>query len=183
MVAKVSTMLNKIIQYLGITSIPRHNSATQSPPKLLMTEACLNAIQAGIAPEVRKGHEGIVYLLGRTDGTVTLAVTAFRPEAITTHGSFLVKPRAMAACVRTGARLGLQIVAQVHTHPKKAFHSDGDVDGARIRYAGYISIVLPDYGRRLPSLSDSAIYISSNSGDWSEIPSSEVIIIRGQCHE
>jgi proteasome lid subunit RPN8/RPN11 len=148
-----------------------------------MTEACLNHVRAGLAPEIHKGHEGIVYLLGRTDGTVTLAVSVFRPEAETTRGSFFVDSRAMAVGVRAAARFGLQIVAQVHTHPIAAFHSDGDIEGARIRYAGYSSLVIPAYGRNLPSLDGVAAYMFVRDERWVPLGSSDLLIIPGDLHD
>lgn len=108
---------------------------------------------------MRKGHEGIAYLLGQSDGTTTLAVSAFRPEARTTGGSFTVTSPAMAQIVRTATNLGLHLVGQVHTHPGRAYHSDGDDAGARIAYSGYVSVVLPNYGRQLPALTGAATFM------------------------
>jgi hypothetical protein len=85
----------------------------------------------------------------------------------------------MAAGVRTATNLGLQIVAQVHTHPGTAYHSDGDVEGTRIRYTGYSSIVLPDYGRHLPSLTGAAVYVFTSDGQWDELEPRQVIVIWG----
>lgn len=147
-------------------------------PKLLLTRACLDAIACGVEPEVRKGHEGIVYLLGRTGGAIALATTVFRPDAITTPGSFHVPPEAMAACLEAAAKYEMQVVGQLHTHPGEAYHSDGDVEGARIRYPGYVSVVLPDYGRRLPSLAGAAAYMWATSG-WRQLSAEDVIIIPG----
>ncbi|MCG6859669.1 MAG: Mov34/MPN/PAD-1 family protein [Chromatiaceae bacterium] len=148
-----------------------------------MTQKCLDDLQAGLAPEIRNKNEGIVYLLGRTDGIVTLAVAVFRPRAETTAGSFFVDTKSMAAGVRTATNLGLQIVAQVHTHPGTAYHSDGDVEGTRIRYTGYSSIVLPDYGRHLPSLTGAAVYVFTSDGQWDELEPRQVIVIPGKVHE
>lgn len=157
---------------------PRHTVAA-APPKLLITEACWDAVRGGLDPEIQKGHEGIIYLLGRTDGTVTLAVSVFRPRSVTTAGSFHVEPRAMAACVHAAGQFEMQIVAQLHTHPGQAYHSDGDVEGARIRYPGYASIVLPDYGRGLPRLDGAAAYLWSGERGWLELGESDIIIIPG----
>lgn len=144
-----------------------------------MTEACLDQVRAGLAPEIRKGHEGIVYLLGRTDGATTLAVSVFRPDAETTRGSFCVDSRSMAVGVRAAARFGLQIVAQVHTHPRAAFHSKGDVEGAKIRYAGYSSLVIPEYGRNLPSLGGVAAYMFIRDRRWVPLGPSDLLIVPG----
>ena len=170
-------MWERLAHFLGFKSSDYTPPAATSRPKLLLTEACIQGLQVCLTPEMRKGHEGIAYLFGRTDGVVTIAVTAFRPEAKTTPGSFLVEPRAMAIGVRAAANLGLQMVAQVHTHPGAAYHSGGDVEGARIRYPGYGSIVLPDYGRHLPRLDGAAIYFFGQARDWIELSPNEVNVI------
>lgn len=169
-------MLESIARLLGW----QRPQPRRFPPasKLLLTRACLDAVRTGLAPETERGHEGIVYLLGRTDGTVTLAVAVFRPQARTTPGSFDVPAAAMAACVTAASNLDLQVVGQVHTHPGHAYHSSGDVEGARIRYAGYVSVVIPDYGRRLPGLPGLAAYIWQDS-TWRELAIADVIIIPG----
>lgn len=41
---------------------------------------------------------------------------------------------------------GLQLIAQIHTHPYDAFHSDIDDDGAILLLPGSLSIVIPNFG-------------------------------------
>jgi hypothetical protein len=89
---------------------------------------------------------------------------AIRPVARTTAGSFEVSAIAMAKVVRAVNNLGLQIVGQAHTHPTRAFHSDGDELGARLVYQGFVSLVAPDHGRHLPSLAGSVAYFYDNEG-------------------
>lgn len=161
-------------RFLGGTPAPFIHA---SQPKVLLTQNCVDAIRVGLDPEMRKGHEGIVYLLGRTDGAMALAVTAFKPEALTSPGSFSVDARAMAGCVGTAGRYELQVVGQLHSHPGEAYHSDGDVEGTRIRYLGYVSIVIPDYGRLLPSFQGAAVYVSSADNRWRELSSNDIIIV------
>lgn len=42
--------------------------------------------------------------------------------------------------------------------------SDGDLKGMRVRYPGYVSIVLPDYGAQLPSLSQAHVLMWTVDG-------------------
>ncbi|MDA2928380.1 Mov34/MPN/PAD-1 family protein [Acidobacteria bacterium AH-259-O06] len=130
-----------------------------APPRVVLTEACLHALQECLAPETIRGHEGIAYLVGQNNGYTTLAAGAIRPRARTTEASFEVDASAMANVVRTAVTNGLEVVGQVHTHPGHAYHSGGDETGARIAYSGYVSIVLPYYGRQLPSLTGIAAYM------------------------
>jgi len=148
-------------------------------PKLILTNACVDAVRSGLASEIQKEHEGIVFLLGRTDGVVTLAVGVFRPKANTTSGSFHVPAAAMAQCIEAAASLDLQVVGQIHTHPGQAYHSDGDVEGTRIRYAGFASVVAPNYGRNLPNLSGVAAYLWRESGSWHQLTASDVVVLQG----
>jgi hypothetical protein len=156
---------------------PKKVPITPGPAKLLVTAAVLDDLMAALIRSQRQRHEGIVYLLGRTDGAVTLAVAVFAPDAQTTPGSFHVPTRAMVSCMQAAARLELQLVAQVHTHPGQAYHSDGDVEGAKIRYPGYTSLVLPDYGRHLPSLAGAAAYLWQKPYGWIELSDDDIIII------
>lgn len=150
---------------------------TPQPARLLLTSVVIEGLRAALLPSQQRQHEGVAYLLGRTDGSVTLAVAVFLPDARTTFGSFQVSPRAMIGCMQAAARCELQVVAQVHTHPGEAYHSDGDVDGAKIRYPGYVSLVLPEYGVHLPSLTGAAAYLWDASRGWIELAHDDVIVI------
>ncbi len=51
-----------------------------------------------------------------------------------------------------------KLLAQVHSHPCEAFHSAGDDERAASFHAGYISIVIPRFGRRVARPTDCAIF-------------------------
>jgi proteasome lid subunit RPN8/RPN11 len=128
--------------------------------------------------EIEIGFEGIAYLFGLTNGATTVVIGAMRPEARTTPGSFEVSSVAMARVVRKANEAGLQVVGQIHTHPHQAFHSGGDEDGARIAYDGYVSIVVPDYGRHLPSLTAAAVYFF-RSGAFVQLGRNALSVVKG----
>lgn len=145
--------------------------------RIVLTASCIKAIEHCLKDFIIKRHEGICYLFGVTGGEIVLAVSAIKPEAQTTRGSFFVSAKAMAQVVRLGANNNLQVVGQVHTHPGQAFHSAGDNEGAHTAYDGYVSIVLPDYGRKLPSL-DGAVFFHYLKGHGFAIAAaSEVKIV------
>ena len=83
----------------------------------------------------------------------------------------------MAKLVSIATDLRLQIVGQVHTHPMKAAHSDGDEDGANIRFEGFISIVVPNYGAALPDFTGSAVYVFNAEKHWQELPLTSLQIV------
>lgn len=159
----VKAAINSILRLGKRKAAPAYREVSTPPPcRVILTESCLNAMRSCMAPEIELGHEGIAYLLGLTNGVSTVIVGAIRPESHTTIGSFNVSSVAMARVVRAASNVGLQVVGQVHTHPGSAYHSGGDDDGARTAYDGYISIVVPGYGRELPSLLGAAIYSYRN---------------------
>jgi proteasome lid subunit RPN8/RPN11 len=83
----------------------------------------------------------------------------------------------MARIVRSAANNGLQVVGQLHTHPGEAYHSDGDEYGARIAYSGYVSIVVPAYGRRLPALDGAAVFFFRNRLGFLQLDPSRFTIV------
>jgi hypothetical protein len=121
----------------------------------------------------------VAFLLGRTDGSQAICLASVRPRAVTTPGSFHVPSNEMARVVALATSLDLQIVGQAHTHPELAGHSDGDEDGANIRFEGFVSIVIPNYGAYLPRLQGSAVYRFGRVEGWRRLPLSAVTILRG----
>jgi proteasome lid subunit RPN8/RPN11 len=148
------------------------------PPQLhvIIPDRCLDDMRVCMTPEIKRGHEGIAFFLGRTDGTTTVIVSVMRPEARTSRGSFAVSSTAMAKVVEKACGYGLQVVGQVHSHPTLAGHSQGDEDGARIAYDGFVSLVIPNYGRDLPSLSGTAAYMF-RGGEFEELNNSAVTVV------
>ena len=112
----------------------------------------------GIVPEIAKilrsygdgeAHEGVVYLGGVETAEQSVALIAIAPVATTTRGSFRTDLNSNAAVVSTLATRGLTLIGQVHSHPGDwVDHSDGDDEGALVRFQGYWSLVIPAFARR-----------------------------------
>ncbi len=111
-----------------------------------------------IVPEIAKilrsygdgeAHEGVVYLGGMETADQSVALVAIAPVATTTRGSFRTDVAANAAVVSTLATQGLILIGQVHSHPSDWIdHSDGDDEGALVRFEGYWSLVVPAFARQ-----------------------------------
>lgn len=109
-------------------------------PLLLETERLLRSYGG------EEDHEGIVYWGGIENPAGAVALTAVSPTASTTWGSFRTEAEANADLVVALAGLDLTLVAQVHSHPGDwVDHSDGDDTGALVRFAGFWSLVVPDF--------------------------------------
>src|SRR5258708_3715134 len=106
-------VLKRMVAALGLSRRPRHRVL---PPtltrRLVFSEASLRGLRGCLYPEIERGHEGIAYLYGQTDGSTTVVLGAVRPAARTTPGSFEVSAIAMARVVRTVSNMGLQLVGQ-----------------------------------------------------------------------
>jgi len=144
---------------------------------VVMTESCQRAITACLHDSRTHKHEGVCLLFGTTNETASVCMLAVRPEAKTTYGSFHISALEMARVVDIATDLRLQIVGQVHTHPKGAFHSDGDENGTNIRHAGFVSIVVPNYGALLPDFVGSAVYVFTAEHGWEQIPLDAIRIV------
>lgn len=93
-------------------------------------------------------HEGIVYLGGVEVGGQAVVLSALSPAAETTWGSFRTDLAANTEVVQALDRLRLVLVGQVHSHPGTwVDHSDGDDEGALVRFEGYWSLVVPVFAR------------------------------------
>lgn len=145
----------------------------------MFPETLAFALQQCIAPEITSGYEGVAYLFGQTDGLTTIVLGAMRPDAQTTRGSFEISSVAAARAVRKINDAGLQLVGQAHSHPGAAYHSEGDEIGARIAYRGFVSIVVPDYGRRLPANDGWAVYFYTD-GHFIQLRNDQILLVPQQ---
>lgn len=122
---------------------------TTTGPMLLLTEPVVDAIDHLLRSYGGEDdHEGVVYLGGVEAELGAVALVAISPVAATTRGSFRTDLDANTDVVGTLAELGLVLVGQVHSHPGDwVDHSDGDDEGALVRFEGYWSLVVPTFAR------------------------------------
>jgi hypothetical protein len=67
----------------------------------------------------------------------------------------------------------LMIAAQVHSHPKEAFHSFADDEGAFIRHLGALSFVIPYFARDSSVstfLEEAALHELQEGNRWTLVP-------------
>ena len=62
------------------------------------------------------------------------------------------------------------LVAQIHSHPTDAYHSDTDDDYPIATTVGGLSLVVPDFAVRPFSLDTTAVYRLSAGARWEELP-------------
>jgi hypothetical protein len=69
------------------------------------------------------------------------------------------------------------IKAQVHSHPKEAFHSWIDDQWPIISQPGFISIVIPDFATSDSSLNSAWIGCLQQDGTWRRLKSAAEVIV------
>ena len=115
-----------------------------------------------------RGHERVALWLAPTVGKLRVS-EVFEPEQETAKDYFRLPPRSMGALM-THLRTGrLKVVAQIHTHPGRAYHSDVDAEWAIIRHVGALSLVLPRFASAttVENFQDEAMtYACAPGGDW-----------------
>lgn len=125
------------------------------------------------------GWELLVLWLGEIEpGTGNAHVTrAFVPKqkAISSEDGvgYFVSGETLFQLNRDLSETGLRLIAQVHSHPRRAYHSEADDRYAIVTAEGGLSLVVPDFGSAPPDPAAWAIY-RLNGRDWREVGTREV---------
>lgn len=125
----------------------------------------------------------VLWLARRFDDRINV-VTAHRPEQRAWRDRFVVDAAEMASLKAVLRKDRLMIAAQVHSHPKEAFHSFADDEGAFIRHQGALSFVIPYFARNssvATFLEEAALFELQEGNRWMSVPS-EGVRARCQIH-
>lgn len=123
----------------------------------------------------RAGEERVVLWLARAtaQGPLVPIAEVYEPQQVTAVDYFRL-PRASMEALMTHLRTKrFKIVAQVHSHPGRAFHSDVDDEWAIVRHTGALSLVLPDFARDTTVanfLEVAMTYRLSPRNEWLHVP-------------
>jgi hypothetical protein len=117
-------------------------------------------------------QEAMLLWLASAGGSELSVVEAYMPEQIAGRCWFEVPPPAMRALMGHLRQNRLRGVAQVHSHPGRAFHSDADDEWAIVRHEGALSIVVPDFAEFTTAgtfFRDTATYRLSRRDRWRRV--------------
>lgn len=119
------------------------------------------------------GREGMVLWVGLADGKLFSVTNIWIPRQRglkTNDGvSVVVDEDEMHRINVELFRSGLRLIAQVHTHPTDAFHSETDDEYAIATTTGSLSLVIPYFAAREFDLSDCAVYRLDKNCGWEEL--------------
>jgi len=115
--------------------------------------------------------EQVAYLDGVETESTAIVTTITFPNAILRRGGFSVPASSMS---EAGQHLGpLVRIAQVHTHPGEwVGHSETDNEQAYSQHDGAVSIVLPNYGKAVRTISNVGVHVCKNY-KWRMLPAAE----------
>jgi proteasome lid subunit RPN8/RPN11 len=140
------------------------------PPRPLM---CRRRLWADIVSELRErgrgNRESGGFLLGRRDGTARsieafLAYDAVDPDALRGHIEF--DGSRMDLVWSECRRRGLQVIADVHTHPGSPGQSDVDRANPMIPERGHVALIIPNFARKLYLPGQVGIYEFRGRDGW-----------------
>jgi len=90
---------------------------------------------------------------------------------------FRIPPHAMSALLKHLGDTATAVVAQVHSHPRAAFHSRADDKWAIVRHLGALSLVIPHFARGISVenfLTRAAAFVLSEENTWEEVKSRDI---------
>jgi proteasome lid subunit RPN8/RPN11 len=131
---------------------------------------------AYLRPKETDPCEAVVLWLGRNHRVTEV----FKPLQVVTVDSFRIPFESMRQLMAHLRLARQRVIAQVHTHPGLAFHSEADDEWSIVRHEGAFSLVLPYFARSTDSksfLSDAAVYRLNAVDRWTRIEPPDGIII------
>lgn len=108
-------------------------------------EAVIEETQRFLRSHGANGHEAYMLWAGGFSEHEAYVTTCVEPEVPTRPGGVKIPTRKMTQINRALLERDQLLVAQVHSHPGQAFHSNVDERKAVTFHEGFVSIVVPDY--------------------------------------
>lgn len=125
----------------------------------------------------KAGCECLVLWLGTTSAVDARIEDVWVPPQTSIRNEsgvgYFVSSETMLEISRECQRRGIGLIAQVHSHPGRAYHSDADDRYAIVTTNGGFSLVVPNYGACQPHIPAWAVYRLCGR-DWIEMNLSEV---------
>jgi len=146
--------------------------------KITVPRSCVEQVHAHLRRVGAHGHEGLGLWVGGQNGPsfrVSQALIPAQRHIRTADG----------ICVITGPeelhrinvwlyKQRLVLIAQIHSHPGRAYHSSTDDAYAVATTVGCLSLVVPNFAREPFELRRAASYRLDGRGTWREVAARDV---------
>lgn len=123
--------------------------------------------------------EGIAYwsgILNRSNGIIKNVIFA------DDYPEFHNEPYFANVSLETSFKIGEKIhqrneflFAQIHTHPSDAFHSFVDNNYPISHRIGFLSVVIPNFGKNIDSLQQCKIFEYKGKAKWDELKNNHIL--------
>jgi hypothetical protein len=119
-------------------------------------------------------YEAVGFWAGIVEGDVFRVREAVLPEqqAVRSAEGEVAVVVSGEALFRLNVRLyrsGLELGAQIHSHPSAAYHSETDDAFSVMTRTGGLSLVIPNFGRGPFDLVDAAVHRLGENGRWTRL--------------
>lgn len=138
-------------------------------PSWIITKTCKFLQKGG-----EKGKEALSLWVGRPENNFFNIKDVLFPEQISNRLFFHVSDKELDKINRELYKKNLSLIAQIHSHPRAAFHSSIDEKYPIMTTLGGFSIVIPSYGFiSSNNFHEYAVYRLTEKG-WVEFTQKEV---------
>ena len=140
-------------------------------PLLEVSQALFHALVVDLANSGRGVKESGAFLLGRQDGfrrfvTSYLMYDKVAPQSSGQHAYVAFTAEEMARAWEHCYATGLQVVADVHTHPFGPSQSISDRAHPIVSVAGHVALIVPNFARGSPQPRDLGVHLFGGAGRW-----------------
>lgn len=145
-------------------------------PRLTVEHKAIVHTIARIRQRGERGAEGVMLWLGHRSALDSDVREAYEPLYRSKADQFVVPREGMSALMDRICATNHAVVAQVHSHPARAFHSLADERWALVKHVGAYSIVLPWFcANTTPEnfWQEAVVFVMQPSGRWLELSSTE----------
>ena len=142
-----------------------------SHPLLELPNTLYAALVADLARSGRGVKESGAFLLGHANGTDRrvssyLMYDVVAPESTRRHAYVAFTAQEMARAWDHCYATGLQVVADVHTHPKGPAQSISDRAHPIVSVAGHVALIVPYFSMQDPRPIDLGVHIFEGNRRW-----------------
>lgn len=126
--------------------------------------------------------EGITLWLGDRGESVDQVALPYEPIHEASVDFFHIPPHGVQALMRKMDETETCVVAQIHSHPKEAFHSRADDQWAIVRHVGAFSLVLPTFALSTSPdnfVSQVAVFRLGADDRWHQVAAASVLEVVG----
>lgn len=153
--------------------VGEHNMNIRKKPsfinKFIITQDVIHKTKIALVQAGKLRKEGLVFWSGTLNGDVANIKTVICPETIATCVSAKLSRNGLEYIYNTIKKNNEFLFIQVHSHPGIAFHSDDDDNEAISFKKGFISIVVPYFGKYMEDLSSCLIFEHIGNSIWKEL--------------